>query len=44
MTETVIIELIDARLVPDDQEEITPGEVVAGMIRNSWGFPHRPCP
>jgi transposase len=37
-----LIELIDARLVPDDQEEITPGEAVAGMILNSLGFSHRP--
>src|SRR5438094_9732965 len=37
-----LIELIDARLVPDDQEEITPGEAVAGMILNSLGFTHRP--
>ena len=29
-----LIEMIDARLVPDDQEEITPGEAVAGMILN----------
>ena len=29
-----LIAMIDARLVPDDQEEITPGEAVAGMILN----------
>jgi transposase len=37
-----LIELIDARLVPNEQEEITPGEAVAGMILNSLGFSHRP--
>jgi hypothetical protein len=26
--------MIDARIVPDEQEEITPGEAVAGMILN----------
>ena len=29
-----LIEMIDTRLVPDNQEEITPGEAVAGMILN----------
>ncbi len=29
-----IIEMIDARLVQHDQEEITAGEAVAGMILN----------
>jgi len=29
-----LISMIDARLVPDEQEEITPGEAVAGMILN----------
>ena len=37
-----LIEMIDARLVPDDQEEITPGEAVAGMILNGLGFANRP--
>ena len=37
-----LIKLIDARLVPDDQEEITPWEAVTGMILNSLGFSHRP--
>jgi Domain of unknown function (DUF4277) len=27
-----LIEMIDARLVPDEQEESTPGEAVAGRI------------
>jgi transposase len=37
-----LIEMIDARLVPDAQEEITPGEAMAGMILNGLGFTHRP--
>ena len=34
--------MIDARLVPDEQEAITPGEAVAGMILNGLGFANRP--
>ncbi len=34
--------MIDARIVPDDQEDITPGEAVAGMILNGLGFSDRP--
>jgi hypothetical protein len=30
-----LIRLIDARLVPDELEEITPGEAVTGMILHS---------
>src|SRR5712671_4860020 len=37
-----LMSMIDARLVPDEQEEITPGEAVAGMILNGLGFTHRP--
>jgi len=37
-----LVRMIDARLVPDDQEEITPGEAVAGMILNGLGFANRP--
>jgi hypothetical protein len=37
-----LIEMIDARLVPDAQEEITPGEAIAGMILNGVRFPNRP--
>jgi transposase len=37
-----LIEMIDARLVPDEQEVLTPGEAVAGMILNGLGFTHRP--
>jgi hypothetical protein len=34
--------MINARLVPDRQEDITPGEAVAGMILNGLGFANRP--
>ncbi|HYM88953.1 MAG TPA: IS1634 family transposase [Nitrospiraceae bacterium] len=37
-----IIEMIDARLLVHDQEEITAGEAVAGMILNGLGFSNRP--
>jgi transposase len=37
-----LIGMIDARLVPDEQEEITPGEAVAGMILNGLGVAKRP--
>src|SRR3989441_7226180 len=37
-----IIEMIDARLLLHDQEEITAGEAVAGMILNGLGFSNRP--
>ncbi len=37
-----LIRMIDARLVPDELEEITPGEAVSGMILNSLGFSNRP--
>jgi transposase len=37
-----LIELINARLVPDDQEAMTPGEAIAGMMLNSLGFSNRP--
>jgi transposase len=37
-----LIGMVDARLVPDAQEEITPGEAVAGMILNGLGFANRP--
>src|SRR6478735_11834671 len=37
-----LIRMIDVRLVPDEQEEITPGEAVAGMILNGLGFANRP--
>jgi transposase len=34
--------MMNARLVPDPQEVLTPGEAVAGMIVNGLGFAHRP--
>jgi uncharacterized protein DUF4277 len=34
--------MIDARLLLHDQEEITAGEAVAGMILNGLGFANRP--
>ena len=37
-----LIEMIDARLLRHDQEEITTGEAVAGMILNGLGFANRP--
>src|ERR687887_67691 len=37
-----LIPMINARLVPDEQEEITPGEAMAGMILNGLGFANRP--
>ena len=37
-----LIERIDARLVPDEQEVLTPGQVLAGMILNGLGFTTRP--
>src|ERR687885_399377 len=37
-----LIAMIDRRLVPDEQEVITPGEAVAGMILNGLGFAYRP--
>jgi hypothetical protein len=37
-----LIEMIDARWLRHDQEAITAGEAVAGMIRNGLGFSTRP--
>ena len=37
-----LIDMIDARLVPDAQEEITPGEAIAGMLLNGVGFANKP--
>jgi transposase len=37
-----LVSLIDARLKPDDQEAITPGEAIKGMILNGLGFANRP--
>ena len=37
-----LVDMINARLVPDAQEVLTPGEAVAGMILNGLGFANRP--
>ncbi len=37
-----LVNLIDTRLKPDDQEAITLGEASKGMILNGLGFAHRP--
>jgi len=37
-----LVSRIDARLKPDDQEAITPGEAIKGMILNGLGFANRP--
>ena len=37
-----LIEMIDARIVPDAEEAITTGEAVAGMLLNGLGFTQRP--
>ena len=37
-----IIEIIDARIPPDDREKISTGEAIAGMILNGLGFSNRP--
>src|ERR1043166_5803151 len=37
-----LIDMINARLVPDAQEVITPGEAVAGRILNGLGVANRP--
>jgi hypothetical protein len=39
--EVGLIGMIDARLVPDKQEEITAGEAVAGRLLNGLGFANR---
>jgi transposase len=42
MKDVGLIDMIDARLVPDKQEGLTPGEAIAGMILNGLGFANRP--
>jgi transposase len=37
-----LVRMIDARLKPDEQEDITPGEAIKGMILNGLGFANRP--
>ena len=42
ITDLGLIDMINARLVPDAQEMMTPGEAVAGMSLNGLGFANRP--
>jgi Domain of unknown function (DUF4277) len=37
-----LLEVINARLVPEHQAVITPGEALAGMLLHGLGFAHRP--
>ncbi|MDH3600997.1 MAG: IS1634 family transposase, partial [Candidatus Tectomicrobia bacterium] len=37
-----LVSMIDARLKPDDQESITPGEAIKAMMLNGLGFANRP--
>lgn len=37
-----IIEMIDERIEPDEREDITTGEAIAGMILNGLGFMNKP--
>jgi len=37
-----LIDLINARLMPNAQEVLTPGEAVVGMMLNGLGFATRP--
>jgi len=37
-----LIEMIDERIEPDEQEEISTGEAIAGMIINGLGFSQKP--
>ena len=37
-----IMEMIDSRIAPNEQEEISTGEAIAGMILNGLGFSNRP--
>jgi transposase len=42
MKDRGLIDMINARLVPDAQEVLTPGEAMAGMILTGLGFANRP--
>jgi hypothetical protein len=42
MKDIGLIDLINARLVPDAPEVLTPGDAVAGMMLHGLGFAHRP--
>jgi hypothetical protein len=44
MKDLGLIDMIDARLVPDAQEEMTPGEAIAGMLLTGLGFANRVVP
>ena len=37
-----LVRLIDTRLTPDDQEVLSPGEALKGMILQGLGFANRP--
>ena len=37
-----LIAMIDARLVPDEQEGLTPGEAMAGLLLHGVGVAKRP--
>ncbi|MFC1719345.1 IS1634 family transposase [Candidatus Poribacteria bacterium] len=37
-----MIEMIDSRIEPDEREEISTGEAIAGMVLNGLGFSNRP--
>jgi len=37
-----LMDMINARLVPDAQEGLTSGEAIAGMILHGLGFANRP--
>jgi hypothetical protein len=36
------MDMIDSRITPDEREEITTGEAIAGMLINGLGFSDRP--
>ena len=42
MKDLGLVDMINARRVPDAQEALTPGEAMAGMILNGLGFANRP--
>ena len=42
LTDLGLLDMSNARLVPDEQAVITPGEAIAGMILHGLGFAHRP--
>ena len=38
-----LVDMMSARLVPDPQEVLTPGEAVAGMMLKGVAWPIAPC-